>query len=164
MTIPEDGLHNTGESLHERSHRSLISKVLSVILILAILAAIGAVVYVFTTFQGGEEFTEFYILGQEGKAEDYPAEVAPGEEASVIIGIVNRERKEISYRIEISMYGVVNTSIGPVVLADKEKWEQEVSFIPTVAGERQRVDFSLYKDQQVEPYRELRLWINVNGS
>jgi len=142
---------------------SLPGKVLSAVLILAILAAIGGIVYFIKTSEDREKFTEFYILGAEGKAENYPVEVVLREEVSVIVGIVNREHEEISYRIEVSTYNVVRKSVGPVVLADEEKWEEEVSFMPAAVGGRQKVNFSLYKERQIEPYLELNLWINVNG-
>jgi uncharacterized membrane protein len=47
------------------------------------------------------------------------------------------------------------------VLADKEKWEKQVSFTPTSVGENQKVEFLLYKGGQVEPYLSLRLLIDV---
>ena len=69
----------------------------------------------------GERFTEFYVLG------DYPEELALGEEATVTLGITNHEGQETSYYIEVMIDGVKNGEVGPLILADEEEWEQEVS-------------------------------------
>jgi len=37
------------------------------------------IVYVIVTPKQGEKFTEFYILGPEGMADDYPTDLAVGE-------------------------------------------------------------------------------------
>lgn len=74
-----------------------LDKGLSIVLILAILAALGTLGYVIATLKVGERFTEFYILGLEGEAEGYPKELVVGEEAKVIVGIVNREQEDMSY-------------------------------------------------------------------
>ena len=60
-----------------RRQRS-VDRILSIILIVAILGAIGTLGYVLTTPKVGERFTEFYVLGLEGKAIDYPEELKVG--------------------------------------------------------------------------------------
>ena len=87
--------------------------------------------------------------------------MALGEKGKVILGIVDREHEEMSYRVEVNIDEVTNKEIGPIVLAHEEKWEQEVSFTPTKAGEDQKVEFVLYKHGQEDPPLTLRLWINV---
>lgn len=139
----------------------MLNKALAVVLLLVIVAIIGAIVYLAVTPQIGERFTEFYILGLENKAEGYPQEVNVGQETRVILRIVNHEYENTSYGIEITTDGLRNKEIGPIVLANKEKWENEVSFTPTSVGENQNVEFLLYKTGQVEPYQRLHLWIDV---
>ncbi len=139
-----------------------IDKILSVILVAAILGAIGALSYVIAAPRVGERFTELYILGPEGKAENYPKEVVVGEEIRVIVGIINREHEEVSYRVEVKIDGVKNNEVGPVVLANEQKWENIVSFAPDKAGDNAKVEFLLYKNEQAEPYlKALYLWIDV---
>lgn len=101
-------------------------KVLSIALVVAIVGALGVIGYVIATPKIGHQFTEFYILGPEGKATLYPIELAVGEKGRATIGIINREHNEVSYRLEVA----------PIVLKPDEKWEDEVSFTPEVAGER----------------------------
>ena len=143
--------------------QSRLRKALSVVLLLVIVAVIGAIVYMAVAPHVGEKFTEFYILGPEGKADNYPTEIALGEEARVILGIVNHEYEETSYRVVIRIDEATIKEIGPVVMGHEEKWEPEVSFRPTEVGENQKVEFLLYKNGQDEPYLMLHLWIDVEG-
>jgi hypothetical protein len=55
------------------------------------------------------KFTEFYIMGPEGKAEDYPTSVQAGNRSTVIVGVVNHESMPVNYSMRISLN---NTSIG----------------------------------------------------
>jgi uncharacterized membrane protein len=118
--------------------------------------------YVIVTPQVGERFTEFYILGLNGKAADYPKEVRVGKEGKVIVGIVNHEHEVVSYRIEVRIDGVKNNEVDAVVLANAQKWEGIVSFVPDKVGDNQKVEFLLYKNGEAEPsLNPLCLWIDV---
>lgn len=140
---------------------SKLDKGLSIVLVVSILAVIGTVGYGIAVPRMGEQFTEFYVLGLGGEAEDYPREVAVGEEATVTLGIVNHEGREINYYVELAIDGVKNGEVGPLVLADEDKWEEEVSFAPQKAGDDQKVEFLLYRDGESEPYCTLHLLIDV---
>jgi uncharacterized membrane protein len=138
------------------------SRVLAITLVVAILGGLGILGYAIATPKVEETFTEFYILGQEGKAANYPTELEVGEEGRVIVGIVNHEGKEVSYRFEVIIGGKKNIEVVPIVLDDEQKWEGEVGFVPEVAGKDQKVDFLLYRDDEVEPCLEpLHLWVDV---
>lgn len=137
-------------------------KVLSVVLVVAILGALGTLGYVIAVPGVGERFTEFYILGMEGKAADYPRELKVGEEAEVIVGIVNHEYEMVSYRVEVKIGGVGNSEVEPVLLENEQEWEGAVSFVPDKAGDNQKVEFILYKSGEAEPYLMLHLWIDVS--
>ena len=140
----------------------MIGRVLTITLVILIVATLGTLGYVITTPKAEETFTEFYILGQEGKAADYPRELKRGEEGRVIVGIINHEGKEVSYRVEVVINSKKNAEVGPVVLLDEQKWEGRVSFVPDEAGENQKVEFLLYKDGEIEPCLEpLHLWVDV---
>lgn len=133
-----------------------------VLLIISILSATGVLGYTIATPRMGEKFTEFYILGLEGKAEDYPYEVMRGEEVNLILEIINHEHERVNYRVDIRIDGVQSSKIGPVVLDHEEAWEQEVSLVPHRIGENQKAEFWLFKEGDAEPYRSLHLWLNVN--
>jgi uncharacterized membrane protein len=142
--------------------KSIWDKVLAISLVIAILGSLATLGYFIAAPKGEETFTEFYILGPEGKAADYPQELKVGEEARVIVGIINHEGKEVSYRVEVVIGSDKVTEVGPVTLADEQKWEGEVSFAPEVVGQNQKVQFLLYKDGEAEPCLEpLCLWVDV---
>ncbi len=143
-----------------------LDKVLSVVLIVAIVAALGCLGYVIASPRQGEKFTEFYILGPEGKAENYPREVTVGEEARVILGIVNHEYQPTSYRVEVRINGDKDSEIFTGILADEEKWEREVIFTLSKAGQNQKVEFWLYKDKETQPHLKepLHLYVDANDS
>ena len=149
--------------------QSKVDRVLSLVLLLAIVGAIGTLVSVIATPKVGERFTEFYILGPQGKAEYYPGVLMVGQEGKVILGIVNREQEETSYRVEVEIAAEkVKLKVGDeerdtveVELAPEEKWEREVGFVPQKVGKEQKVEFLLYKGVIAEPYLKLYLWVDV---
>ena len=148
--------------VHAWASQGRWDKILTALLVLAILGATGALGYVIATPKVGERFTELYILGLEGKAENYPKEITLGEEGKVILGIVNREHETTVYQLEVTIDGERVTRIGPITCDHEEKWEQEVAFAPTRAGPNQKVEFLLYnKGVGSEPYLKLHLWIDV---
>jgi uncharacterized membrane protein len=140
------------------------NRILAVVLVVVILVAVGILCYAVAAPPVGERFTEFYILGAEGKAADYPAELKVGEEGRVIVGIVNHEHESVSYRVEMLVNGEMDGGVGPVLLKHEEKWEETVSFMPRVAGEHQKVDFFLYRQDQTDVYRALHLWVDVKDA
>ncbi len=178
------------------------NKVFSIILFAVILSAVGISVYI-AAYPVEKKFTEFYLLGLEGKAEGYPTEFVlndgevvqvkyegavevrelehkmyyrvkygtkteEDEKGSVIIGIINHEHEKMSYHIRIYLGGeqakiwlnnIVIDEVGPIVLSHQERWEEEIGFAPRELGDKQVVDFVLFKED--EPYLKNRLWINA---
>jgi len=84
-----------------------------------------------------------------------------GEEGKVRVGIINHEHQPVTYRVDVIIDGQKNSEQGPIVLEHDEKWEEEISFVPKVAGQNQRVDFLLYKQGEGEVYQRLHLWVDV---
>ena len=136
-------------------------RLLTILLLVAIVGAAGTLAYVVAKPKVGERFTEFYILGMEGKAGNYPRQIVLGEEGRVIVGIANREHENTEYRIEIVIDGEKVAEAGPVRLDHEEKWEREVAFTPRQPGANQKVQFLLYKGVSSEPYLPLHLGIDV---
>jgi len=132
-----------------------------VILAVAVVAAIGTLGYVMATPEVGEKYTEFYILGVNGKAENYPKELSLGKEGRVILGLVNHEQKSEVYRVEVVIDGGKFKTIDPISLKVEEKWEQEVSFKLDSAGLNKKVEFLLYKEAASVPLSTLHLWVDV---
>jgi uncharacterized membrane protein len=142
----------------------IANRITSVILLVVILGAIGTLIYVVKMPRMGEKFTEFYILGVDGKATDYPPSLNLGETGGVTVGIVNHERVTMSYHVEVRVNGVKDNETGAVTLADGETWESIVSFRPTIAATNQKIEFLLFKDGEIEPSMEpLHMWVDVKG-
>ncbi|OFV68399.1 MAG: Uncharacterized conserved protein UCP018671 [Candidatus Syntrophoarchaeum caldarius] len=139
-----------------------LDRILSVILILSIIAAIVMTIYVIVTPKEGEHFTEFYILGPNGTADEYPTDLMPGEEGMVIVGIVNHEYTNQTYRLEVKL----NESLlheESITLSHNETWESPFSFKIEKRGDNQRLEFLLYNESNsTEPYRSLHLWVDVS--
>jgi uncharacterized membrane protein len=107
--------------------------------------------------------TEFYVLGPKGIAENYPREVAPGQEMQVQLGISNREGTRARYRVEVRAEGQLLAQLGPIALEDGATWEAALRYALARAGDDQRIDILLFYNDHPTPYRQLRLWVNVRS-
>lgn len=112
--------------------------------------------------------TEFYLLGSQGQAEDYPRSATPGETLTATIGVVNDEPNQRTYRIEVwvidalgSHQRVLVGQDGPITLSPNQHLERLISWRMPRAESDQEVDFLLYVGDNSKPYRQLRLWMNV---
>jgi uncharacterized membrane protein len=139
-------------------------RVLLVLLVVVIFGAIGGLVYVARPPAVGETFTEFYLLGPEGRAANYPDVLSLGEKTTVTLGIINHEQVLTDYHVRIVIGGQEVEEVATITLADEEKWEQKVSFAPVGVGEEQEVEFQLYKGDENIPYHVLTLWVDVVGN
>src|SRR5208337_4974312 len=110
------------------SELSSLDKVLSVLLVVSIVVAVGSIIYVVTVPKTGERFTEFYILGPDGKAEGYPADLASGQQGRVIVGVVNHEYGLVNYTVQVKAGDTVQSTIGPIALSSEQTWEDPVAF------------------------------------
>jgi uncharacterized membrane protein len=165
----------------QADEKSRLDRALTIILIITIILSVAALIYVIVTPKQGEKFTEFYILGPGGKAYDYPTIVREGNRSTVIVGVVNHEYALANYTMSISLNNTpFNNStikdnfrnrlpyIYPIksmnlTLAHNETWEKPVSYILNHTGDRQKLEFLLYKEGNFTgPYRDLHLWVNVS--
>jgi len=138
--------------------QTVLDKGLSIILIVSIIVTCTTLFYLVIAPKTGERFTEFYLLDPNGTAFDYPTDLKIGEEGNVIIGIVNLEYENVTYRLEVIFNGSLMHE-EQVFLVENEKWESPFIFQATEKGENQKLEFLLYKDQ--ESYRTLHLWVKV---
>jgi uncharacterized membrane protein len=189
-------LPGTGKNLAEKNkiyklpgwEGSIINKISTVFLALSILIVIGVLGYAVIFPKVGERFTEFYILGSNGKAEAYPSDfvmsnnrvvgvqygdnktMISADMGQVIIGIVNREQQNTSYSVIITIdnqpaevYYNVNIldRVSGIELPPGGKREQVVGFKPHHAGNNQKVEFLLYRNNEAKPESTVHFWINV---
>ncbi|MBC7107283.1 MAG: DUF1616 domain-containing protein [Methanomassiliicoccales archaeon] len=158
-----------------------IDRALNIILVISIAASLVALVYVIAVPKQGEKFTEFYILGPDGKAHNYPTNLTVGENATLIIGIANHEYREVNYAVEIWLVDssfVNNTTIinhmyffdsfsvtlahMPVNLEGNwtPQWELRYNFSLGIPGQY-KMWFLLFKDQM--PFEGIRYQDYVNS-
>jgi len=139
-------------------------KTLSVILIIVLIIAVAATIYIIVFPQPGEKFTEFYILGPNGKAGDYPTNLTAGESGNVTIGIVNHEYANTTYQLKVMLNKTVLKDEN-ITLANNEKKEIPFTFKPSTAGNNQKLEFLLYKlPDTAKVYRSVYLYLNVTSS
>ncbi len=141
--------------------------VLTLLIVLSILAVAGTGTYYLVTPAPGEQFTEFYILGMDGKATNYSTNFTLGEEKPIIVGITNHERQNMTYNLAVTLSNQTNLSTlhtDRILLADNKTWENVVSLKPDLTGDPIKLEFKLYKDgNTTAPYRDLYLWVNVTS-
>lgn len=138
-----------------------------------------------------EFMTEFYMLGPEGLAENFPQEARAGEELGVTLGIANQEQDARTYRVEVWAVDpwaegrrALVAQAGPLDLARGESIQWPITWRMPWSGDDQVVDVLLYSGPSAQPqfslqsfvselaqllqdspdappYRSLRLWLNV---
>lgn len=135
----------------------------------ALLLAIVSGTWILLVPSPADLMTGFYILGQNGLAEAYPHQAKVSEELSVRMGIVNRELEEHQYRVEVWVEDTwqagqreLVAQTGPITLPRLRGFEAPLTWAMPWAGRDQRVDFLLYIDDRPDPYRQLKLWVNVD--
>lgn len=164
------------------------NKFLSVILIVAIFSTLGTLGYTTLEPKIGEKFTDFYILGINGKAENYPTEflMNNGQITQVIygngivdtgsgfgtltLGISNHEQQTVVYTVKMTINGepinidfdgTVTDILGPIELQQGEAWENKIGITPNQVGDNQKVELLLFKGTDTTAEDSLFFWINV---
>jgi len=131
------------------------------ILIFTIVLAVSMLYFVITAPKIGERFTEFYILGPEGKADNYPTTLQYNYPSTILIGVANHEYVSVNYTVRIALDKEILTDT-LFSLDHNEIWEKNVTFVPEKYGTNLKLEFWLFKDDNfTSPYRELYMWVNV---
>ena len=137
-------------------------KRVSIILIIILLAAVVATVYIILNPNPGEKFTEFYILGPDGKAGNYPTNLTTDQSGNVIIGITNHEQSNTTYNLIIQLNNETLKNAN-YTLSNNQNIQIPFSFTPKTTGKNQKLEFLLYKMPDMNTvYRSLYLNLNVS--
>lgn len=131
------------------------------LLAFSLLLAIGAGLLSLASHTADSFFTEFYLLGDQGLAEDYPRNATVGVPITVNFGVTNRENETSHYTIEVSDQAQIIGKDSPFDLPIGRSYQGSISFTPTQAGASTPILFYLYRGDTIKPYRTLRLWLNV---
>ncbi len=145
-------------SFNAKSQRD---RFISFFLIIFVILVISMTVYAIAAPKDGEKYTEFYILGPNGMASDYPTNLTIGEAGNVTLGIVNHEYSTVNYEmvIKLNNYTINATN---VTLSNNQTYSKLFTFTPSTSGQNQKVEFLLYRlpDNQTV-YRYLFLHMDV---
>jgi len=79
----------------------------------------------------------------------------------VIVGVVNHEWEEENYSVVLELENDPINRFDNIVLDHGENWINEVTFEPEITGENLKLQFLLYRSDNLEVYRDLHLWIDV---
>ncbi len=136
-----------------------IEKALIIALVGSIIIASGMLVYAKLT-QEKETFTALYIIGEGGKAENYPTNASLGSPITVTVGIENYELTDVNYILQMRLDGNVLQEIS-VPIKDGEKWMDNLTYTPTqVRQGRSKLEFVIYKEKvEGNHYRSVHLYI-----
>lgn len=139
-----------------------IDRYLSYIIIAVLIIASIGVISIIINPTPNERFTEFYILGADGKAGNYPTNITLNENGTVVIGLVNHEGVPTNYQLLVKLN---NSTLKQETfqLQNNEKKEIYFTFKVNQTGNNQKLEFYLFKlpDNQ-NAYRFLELIINVS--
>ena len=142
--------------------QSGLDKALTIVLVLSILLSVAMVAYVVAVPKQGEKFTEFYILGPNGKADNYPTNYHPGDTKPIIVGVANHEYRNVTYDLVVTLNDSIRTTqlyTEQLTLADNQTVERRINLTPDRTGTNMMMEFLLYADgNMTAPYRELHLW------
>ena len=165
--------------------QSPLDRNLSVLLVVAVVAALGTTAFVIAVPKEGERFTEFYILGAQGKAADFPVSFAANTPQWVWTGVANQEHRDVTYTVEAHAFNqtfdtATNTSTidrtallnrYTVMVPHNETDERILNFTVPDSGFN-KVQFLLFNETvpadavagqaRIDAsYRDLHLWVRV---
>jgi uncharacterized membrane protein len=81
--------------------KTKFDKLLTLVLVGCLIITASLVIYIILIPKPEEHFTDFYVLGSNHLAQYYPMNLTSGENATVILGVVNHEKTTMNYSIEV---------------------------------------------------------------
>jgi len=144
-----------------------LDKALTAVLVLSIVLCMAVLAYVVVVPRTGETFTEFYILGPDGMADNYNTTYTLGDVHPIIVGVANHEYRNMTYDLVVTLNNSGNVSqlhSEQLSVANNQTWEKTLELQPDQVGNNMEMEFLLYDDgNMTAPYRELHLWVNVTA-
>jgi len=140
-----------------------LPRMLTIVLLAALaVASAGVVAVAVVPPQTDDPFTEFYVIGANGTAADYPMVVDPGAAVTTTLGIENHEHGTVTYDV-VGEWNDSRSYERNVTVADGEglHWD------PTVTAPEEpglyRLRYHLHGGSGGDGPQSLRLWIRVAG-
>jgi uncharacterized membrane protein len=146
---------------HWLGQQAPVTRVLLVSLSLTFAAAATGLLLTLLLPGTSHQFTEFFVLGSEGQAENYPRDLRSSESIALILGVVNYEEHQQQYQIVVMHGNKVLTETAPFSIVHGERSVQAIRFSIDETGTGQPISFLLFRDGQQTPYRRLHLWMDT---
>ncbi|HEY3421540.1 MAG TPA: DUF1616 domain-containing protein [Methanocellaceae archaeon] len=154
---------NQSEKRKNKS-RLILNLFLTFVFIAILLTCIYFTAYLIVNPQNVDKFTEFYLLGYGGKADNYPTGLDQGDLVSVTVGVANHEDRDMDYDLVVMLDDGTRQSRQyeqEISLADNGTWQKPITMRPMLVGTQVKLDFLLYADgDMTSPYRECYLYLN----
>lgn len=125
----------------------------------ALLITMSMIVVIMTSPAPAARLTEFYLVGEAGLAEAFPASATVGEPIEINYGIINREGEPLDYRVAVTSNNQELALSDVIELEHEATIEGSLSVSLDAANPDQALNIYLLVDDLI--YRELRLWVNV---
>ena len=126
------------------------------------LVVAGMTTYIITVPTGAESFTDFYVLSDAGLAQGYPRTLDVGQPVRFSVGIDNNERENNKYEISARIGKREVGRSAEISIDSGENRMVQVDTVPYEPAKGALLEFLLLKSGSEEPYRSLRLWVDVN--
>ena len=151
------GVCGEGEMTMGGAKASTLQRPMTLVLGTLLLVAIAAIIFVILVPAEGDHYTEFYLLGEDGRAAGYPERVRIGEPETVIIGVQNHEYGSVTYQMEVHLLNettgrnesIINAMVPLdqfwVTLSHGQNEERVYTFIVNETGYN-RLEFLLFNE------------------
>lgn len=124
------------------------------LLIIAVAAIICLVliIYFATLPTPSSSYSEFYLLNENGKSFNYPAQFRGGDPVHVVLGIINHEDKAAQYTVKIVCGGGIISTVDSGVVDRGQKWEKLTTIDPPATGSCDKLEFYLHLKGNEQPH------------
>lgn len=130
-------------------------------LLFALVVAVGgAVPSLAVVLRPAPNDTAFYVLGKNGRLENYPRTLTPGERFQLTLGITNRSAASQTYTIRFPFEKKYDHLLVPM-LKPGATWQVPVSLTAPPGNGKTELDFDLYRSDTSRLYRHLRLFVQI---
>lgn len=171
----------------QRRSGSTGQTLLNIALVGGIIFAVGTLGFAVIASPDGEQFTEFYVLSENGDGElvagEYPDTLLAEEPRQIHTGIENEEGQSVHYTVVVQAQRTEETDQGLVVaerveldrfsvlLDQGETWTgaHNLTVPETMTGTDIRIEFLLYRGPvpaettSETAYRDLHLWVDIQS-
>lgn len=184
LRVPESERYRLpiGDAVTEITGTGPATAVIGALFVLSLAVAGTAL----ATTDGGQQYTEFYLLSQDDEtgdivADDYPETISPAGSEPVYVGIENMEGRQMTYTVLVEFHRIDTADGERSVTA---RWREaryetqlrdgagngtavRVSPPESTAGDRLRLTVLLYKGSPGEApriasaYRSVHVWVDV---